>query len=189
MAELNRLYDDASSATKPDDECPLPLQELAEIAYFDRRSGSGCELAKLEAISEMLADRGVMPRYPNTYFDEAISQYQSFDPKDAAESILVIQMMTVHNHAMDLFRAAANSSICFDESIKLYNQGNRLMKTYSQQMATLGKHRVVRMKKMLLQEHLAALENEKSKSVKVSSGAIDEFVCPTPDQLKAITRS
>ncbi|WP_147291752.1 hypothetical protein [Sphingorhabdus pulchriflava] len=172
-----------------DEEGRLPIHELAEIAYFDRRSSSGCELAKQEAISEMLAERGVMPRFPNTHFDEAISQYQSFDPKDAAESILVIQMMTVHKHAMDLFRAAANSSICADESIKLYNQGNRLMKTYSQQMAALGKHRVFRMKKMLLQEHLAALENEKSKSIKVSSGAIDEFVSPASDQLKQITKS
>ncbi len=71
----------------------------------------------------------------------AVELFEELKPQDAAESMLAAQMVGTHTAALECLRRAAAESQTFEGRDVYLKHAQKLMALYTQQLATLNKHR------------------------------------------------
>ena len=71
----------------------------------------------------------------------ALELYESLKPADGAEGMLAVQMVGTHDAAVECLRRAALPSQTFEGRDMALKHAHKLMTLYTQQLATLNKHR------------------------------------------------
>ena len=71
----------------------------------------------------------------------ALQLYESLEPADGAEGMLAMQMVGTHDAALECLRRAAIPSQTFAGRDMSLKHAHKLMTLYTQQLATLNKHR------------------------------------------------
>ena len=71
----------------------------------------------------------------------ALELYESLEPADGAEGMLALQMVGTHDAALECLRRAALSNQTFEGRDMALKHAQKLMTLYTQQLATLNKHR------------------------------------------------
>jgi hypothetical protein len=71
----------------------------------------------------------------------ALELYESLEPADGAEGMLAVQMVGTHEAALQCLKRAALPNQTFEGRDVLLKQAHKLMNLYTQQLATLNKHR------------------------------------------------
>ena len=71
----------------------------------------------------------------------ALELYESLEPADGAEGMLAMQMVGTHDAALECLRRAALSNQTFEGRDMALKHAHKLMTLYTQQLATLNKHR------------------------------------------------
>jgi hypothetical protein len=74
-------------------------------------------------------------------FQACVSAMAGLGPKDEMEGMLSVQMVALHNAAMDCFRRAMISEQTFAGRQQNLNFANKLSRTYALHMEALDKHR------------------------------------------------
>ena len=77
----------------------------------------------------------------NARLIRAIELYESLDASDGAEGMLAMQMVGTHSAALECLRRAALSDQTFAGRDMALKHAHKLMNLYTQQLATLNKHR------------------------------------------------
>ncbi len=98
----------------------VKIREIIEFLWFDE-----------DASDEMKHARIV----------RALELYKSLEPADGAEGMLAMQMVGTHDAALQCLKRAALSSQTFEGRDVNLKHAQKLMTLYTQQLATLNKHR------------------------------------------------
>lgn len=112
------------------------LQEALEISDAALMQQKLDEIVKLlwvhEDASEEIAQQRAL---------RALELYESLEPADGAEGMLAMQMVGTHDAALMCLRRAALSNQTFEGRDMALKHAHKLMTLYTQQLATLNKHR------------------------------------------------
>jgi hypothetical protein len=73
--------------------------------------------------------------------DTAVAIFHALKPQDLLESMLMAQMVGVHNLAMENMSQATLSGLTLEQVSQKINRATKLMRTYAIQMETLNRHR------------------------------------------------
>ena len=73
--------------------------------------------------------------------DLVLAVLADLNPNDGFEGMLISQMITIFNQAMNCIKLANRNQNNSDSYIKFQNQGVKLMRVYNQQLEALDKHR------------------------------------------------
>jgi hypothetical protein len=76
-----------------------------------------------------------------SFGNQALALLQGIAPRDAIEGLLAIQMISVHNVAMQTMKMAMFSNQTFEGKEASVNQANKMLRTFVAQMEALRKHR------------------------------------------------
>ena len=71
----------------------------------------------------------------------ALQLYESLEPADGAEGMLATQMVGTHDAALECLKRAAIANQTFEGRDMALKHAHKLMALYTQQLATLNKHR------------------------------------------------
>jgi len=98
-----------------------------------------------EDLATTLSGQLLLAQAGNGKTDSAINaayaMYQGIDPKDNVECLLAVQMVAVHNMAMDLSKRAMIPEQTFEGVDANINRVTKLMRTYTAQVETLKRYR------------------------------------------------
>jgi len=75
------------------------------------------------------------------WLDQVVAALQGIHPQDTLEGMLAVQMVSIHNLAMESMRRAAipeQSDVALEAYI---NRATKLMRTFAAQTEALGRHR------------------------------------------------
>jgi hypothetical protein len=98
------------------------------------------------AIAELLLDQAAMSSCFSTEEAERMSNAVAaamldIGPRDALEGLLVAQMVSIHNQAMECFRRANIDEQPLEFATSCRNQAVKLLRTYVSQLEALNKYR------------------------------------------------
>lgn len=105
-------------------------------------SDSALHQQKLNEITKLLwvhEDAGEETRHERVV--RALELYESLEPADGAEGMLAMQMVGTHDAALECLKRAALSHQTFEGRDMALKHAHKLMTLYTQQLATLNKHR------------------------------------------------
>ena len=105
-------------------------------------SDSALHQQKLNEITKLLwvhEDAGEETRHERGV--RALELYESLEPADGAEGMLAMQMVGTHDAALECLKRAALSHQTFEGRDMALKHAHKLMTLYTQQLATLNKHR------------------------------------------------
>ncbi len=101
--------------------------------------------------------------------DNALALLSGINPQDEMEGMLAVQMVGVHNMAMDAMRLAIHPDQYAEAKESLSNQAIKLLRTFSAQMEALDKHRRKGQQKVVV-EHVHVHEGGQAIVGNVSGG-------------------
>lgn len=120
----------------------LPVNTLLPIQVFVKARGITVETRKLNELAELLwLPEGFPEDEKNARILRAVELFEELKPQDAAESMLAAQMVGTHTAALDCLRRAALANQTFEGRDLALKHATKLMTLYTQQLATLNKHR------------------------------------------------
>lgn len=118
---------------------------VADPDDFDDANGvedTDSALVKLTELAELLyLPRGVSQETINTRISRAIRLYEGLEPKDAAEAMLVQQMIGTHMAASECLKRAVKQRDSLEVQEQALKHAEKLMSLYTKQLAALNKHR------------------------------------------------
>lgn len=164
----------------------LPSHELVDSTDTMHSSMNAVELAKLMDISDTIMREGMCEEEFLARLIRTIDLYNSIGPKDGAETMLVIQMLTSHNAAMELIRRASFPDQCDEAAYKMRNQAIRLMNNFNQGMAVLDSRRGSSKKTVVIEKHVAAPENDLAVTTEALAEASDGISLATLGKLQSV---
>lgn len=94
------------------------------------------EIAKLLWVHE-----GASEERKHERIVRALELYESLEPADGAEGMLAMQMVGTHDAALECLKRAALPGQTFEGRDMALKHAHKLMSLYTQQLATLNKHR------------------------------------------------
>ena len=94
------------------------------------------EIAKLLWVHEDASEETTHQRIVR-----AVELYESLEQVDGAEGMLAVQMVGTHDAALECLKRAALSNQTFQGRDMALKHAHKLMTLYTQQLATLNKHR------------------------------------------------
>lgn len=98
--------------------------------------------SKLHEISKLLWHSEDSTQEENDHrIARALELYESLSPQDGAEGMLAMQMVGTHDAALECLRRAALPNQTFEGRDMALKHAHKLMSLYTQQLATLNKHR------------------------------------------------
>lgn len=120
----------------------LPVNKLLPIQPFVKAPGIAVETRKLNELAELLwLPEGMKEDDKNARILRAVELFEELKPQDAAETMLAAQMVGTHTAALDCLRRAALANQTFEGRDLAFKHATKLMTLYTQQLATLNKHR------------------------------------------------
>lgn len=97
---------------------------------------------KLDELAQLLwFPEGISEKTKHTRIVRAVELYESLEPADGAEGMLAMQMVGTHDAALECLRRAALTNQTFEGRDMALKHAQKLMTLYTQQLATLNKHR------------------------------------------------
>jgi len=121
----------------PDQELHMFLLDQLSQTFKGFQSSKGvCENSRLVAIC-----------------NNAMALLQGIKPQDEIEGMLAVQMIAVHNIAMDAMRLVMISDQFSEAKERNTNRATKLLRTFATQMETLKKYRTGGQQKMII-EHI-----------------------------------
>jgi hypothetical protein len=124
---------------------------LKMIATMGTKSCAAAELliGQILSLTGFGVDRDKMIDRAN----QAFSMINNIDPQDDVEAMLAAQMVAVHLMSMDCAIKALSDTVTFEGKELNLNYSSKLMRTFTNQIATLDKHRGKGQQKMTV-EHV-----------------------------------
>lgn len=120
----------------------LPVNKLLSIDALIPVEAKTIEVRKINKIAAMIW----LPKFlsedeQNARIIRAIELYESLEPTDGAESMLVAQMVGVHSAALDCMRRVAIDGQTFEGRDQNLKHATKLMTLYAKQLETLSRRR------------------------------------------------
>ncbi|MGJ8588261.1 MAG: hypothetical protein ACSHXW_08910 [Yoonia sp.] len=172
----------------------LPVNQLLPVQTFVKARGIAVETRKLNELAELLwLPEGLAEDDKNARILRAVELFEELKPQDAAESMLAAQMVGTHSAALECLRRAALPNQTFAGRDAALKHAMKLMTLYTQQLATLNKHRGKGQQKVTVeyvnvepggQAIVGNVETGKSTSrseASASKSVTHEPVAPMPD--------
>lgn len=164
----------------------LPSHELADSIDTMHSSMNAVELTKLMDISDTIMREGMCEEEFCARLIRTMDLYNSIGPKDGAETMLVLQLLTSHNAAMELMRRASYPDQCDEAAHKMRNQAIRLMNNFNQGMAVLDSRRGSNKKTVVIEKHVPAPESTLTATTETLSEVADGIPLATLGKLQSV---
>ncbi len=126
-------------------EGKMAAQEIAPMAALQKAFEVSEEALASQKINEIVNLLWFPQNADETHTHErilrALELYESLTPADGAEGMLALQMVGTHDAALECLRRAAVPNQTFERRDVALKHAHKLMTLYTQQLATLNKHR------------------------------------------------
>ncbi len=139
---------------------------------------------KLTEIAKLLWHHEDTPQEEsNKRIVRALELYESLEPVDGAEGMLAMQMVGTHDAALECLRRAALPNQTFEGRDMALKHAQKLMTLYTQQLATLNKHRGKGQQKVTV-EHVNVEAGGQAIVGNVDARRSDEAEQPSPKMIE-----
>lgn len=112
------------------------VQKACDVSHDDLLTQKVNEIGKLLWVHEDADEQTI-----HTRVVRALELYESLEPADGAEGMLAMQMVGTHDAALECLKRAALPKQTFEGRDMALKHAHKLMSLYTQQLATLNKHR------------------------------------------------
>ncbi len=135
-----------------------PLSEVAKMTEAFGTPDPALHIFLLDQVAQTFkgfqSSKSVCPNSELvTICNNAMALLQGIKPQDEIEGMLAVQMIAVHNIAMDAMRLAMISDQFSEAKERNTNRATKLLRTFAIQMETLKKYRSGGQQKMII-EHI-----------------------------------